>query len=1224
MKHISLLVVFSMLLTFCHTYAAENIAEVNSVIDFSDTQRDMSYFVASRDGAVSITSGYDGDCLAVKCFDKMSDGESAKLVFQKANRTLRITQTVNVVASETADISIMADDTSVLKISFEDYKIKVLSKNGLTELQSFQKGSWYTITADIDISSGTCYVFVNGIQKGGVFELYRNVGYANNVKYSVSGKGEGRINIDDILISTKGIKNLVASDDGTTVNGALPTMRPYPNYKIPENGVESTGVVGDEVVWASSSEEGSEYQASNVFKKDNSAWHALSPSEPKDNGKSLKISKPLNGATQTAIYTVEPVEGICVVEYDFITGENTGQKALPYIYDSTGKHVLSILLNEKNFFLAGPNRVLLGDFLTDHWYSVRYEINTYTKTADIYLDDVLLLEAISFRDTTARDVAKLQFHIASNFSGSVFVDNVRVYKKTTLGNTIDVYSNDFEGQIAGSTAINGWQTEQGSGFVGIERYSFSGVNARYPQALYVDMTREGLLEKTEIVFPENTNYKYDIATSRNGNDYVTVAEHLQDFCSGMVTDAFSPLKARYIRITFYAGIDNNGNQVGAKVQNLNAFWFKRNVDGNIAFTANITTSSNNTSIYDERGLNDNIVAEFGNIGEWQSAGEKYPKASFSWNEPHAIDRIIIHDRANLDSHIKNGRLDFSDGTSIDVTDIPNSGAPKDITFDAKTVTWVSFTATAGEGDNPGLSEMQIFETGATPDLPEYIEPWKIVKLDTAYGGRWLVADDINNDGEVDIVTARTTDEGGSVGAAGKPYYDRHEVTSIAVQNLDGDLLWTWGEPNLGKYDPGYDVPCIIYDLDNNGTKEILFCTRDTFHILDGVTGKEITRHTLPVSPDFPYDWASDCINIANISGNDYPSDIIIKTRYTDIWAFTKDWEELWHVEKINGYRTAHQPWVIDIDNDGYDEVLSSYSLIDNDGSVVWSLSPSEFASNIPLGHQDSIKAIVFDLIGDVDKSEVINKKDLDLLNSYLAGEADLNEEQKRNADTDGNGLVNKEDAVLLEKRVNNEIKAFPNKGLAPEDIRLCLCFCGAWDIAMIDGTGKRVWAAEDALHYETIIPADVILENEGIEIVTNPMRGDTAAIGNDIVFIFGQDGELLRERYGLQLNRYVQTFNWTGTEQDYIIMPTDNIITDGDFNIKVKPLSPLRAFNAIMSFSMPVGDTRYAGDMDGDGTTDINLLINTNDGGWKLYIYKNPNGRKIADAVGTGPNFSLY
>ncbi len=59
-------------------------------------------------------------------------------------------------------------------------------------------------------------------------------------------------------------------------------------------------------------------------------------------------------------------------------------------------------------------------------------------------------------------------------------------------------------------------------------------------------------------------------------------------------------------------------------------------------------------------------------------------------------------------------------------------------------------------------------------------------------------------------------------------------------------------------------------------------------VLRGYDGEEIVRWILPRGLE-----VADCITFANIRGLDRPQDIIVKSRYTKIWAFTNTWNMLW-------------------------------------------------------------------------------------------------------------------------------------------------------------------------------------------------------------------------------------------------------------------------------------------------------------------------------------------
>jgi hypothetical protein len=198
-----------------------------------------------------------------------------------------------------------------------------------------------------------------------------------------------------------------------------------------------------------------------------------------------------------------------------------------------------------------------------------------------------------------------------------------------------------------------------------------------------------------------------------------------------------------------------------------------------------------------------------------------------------------------------------------------------------------------------------------------IEPWKTVLLDTAYSGYWVITGDVDGDGNADIVSAENVDKN-----------DVHYTSAVVAQRLDGSVIWNWGNPDIGRKKRHHDVACQIYDWDGDGNNEVILCTKGYLVELDGKTGTEKRR--IPINEE-----ASDCLAFANFSGNKRATDVLVKTRYSDIWAYNINGKLLWHVKNPGGYRTAHQARPIDIDNDGIDEVFAGYAMLNADGSVRW-------------------------------------------------------------------------------------------------------------------------------------------------------------------------------------------------------------------------------------------------------------------------------------------------
>ncbi|GGF95272.1 FG-GAP-like repeat-containing protein [Paenibacillus abyssi] len=183
----------------------------------------------------------------------------------------------------------------------------------------------------------------------------------------------------------------------------------------------------------------------------------------------------------------------------------------------------------------------------------------------------------------------------------------------------------------------------------------------------------------------------------------------------------------------------------------------------------------------------------------------------------------------------------------------------------------------------------------------------------------MLLGDINGDGRMEIVMVQP--DGGI-----DDRYVPHQVQCLTAFDLDGNKLWQAGTPDSNAGGPGSDYPAQIYDIDGDGYNEILCVMNKRFLVLDGQTGKEKRSFELPAEE------AHDCIIIANLSGNDFPQDIILKDRYRNLWAVDRDFGLLWTFSGNPG----HYPWVYDFDGDGRDEVMAGYDLLDHDGTLLWS------------------------------------------------------------------------------------------------------------------------------------------------------------------------------------------------------------------------------------------------------------------------------------------------
>ena len=215
-------------------------------------------------------------------------------------------------------------------------------------------------------------------------------------------------------------------------------------------------------------------------------------------------------------------------------------------------------------------------------------------------------------------------------------------------------------------------------------------------------------------------------------------------------------------------------------------------------------------------------------------------------------------------------------------------------------------------------------------------PWKTITPDPAYHGQWLVAGDLNSDGQAEIVTARQ---------------DKQRVTTVLATQLDGSVLWRWGKANTGAPQLSYDVPVQIFDLDSKNGPEVYLSIEGHLLALDGRTGNELRRLPLPDGLA-----VADCITFANLRGGAHSQDIIIKDRYSQLWAYIDDWRLLWHW-RPQRYKTCHHPTLVDIDADGRDEVMAGYTLLDDNGHELWTMTSDKV--DLGRGHLDCCEVLAF-------------------------------------------------------------------------------------------------------------------------------------------------------------------------------------------------------------------------------------------------------------------------
>jgi rhamnogalacturonan endolyase len=233
--------------------------------------------------------------------------------------------------------------------------------------------------------------------------------------------------------------------------------------------------------------------------------------------------------------------------------------------------------------------------------------------------------------------------------------------------------------------------------------------------------------------------------------------------------------------------------------------------------------------------------------------------------------------------------------------------------------------------------------------------WKRISTRGFGTARAIRLGDLNGDGKLDFLLVQNM-----------PYFNSNynQITCLTAIDQDGNVLWQSGKPDPENAWVSYDVAAQIHDLDGDGLNEVVFAQGPWIRVLEGRTGKEKARYPVPspaISPD-EKSWLEykhyyrrdllpslnvDCISFADLRGTGKPLDIVIKDRYTRLWAYTNSFEPLWTASANLG----HFPLFHDSDNDGKDEIYIGYSKFDPEGRLVWSLDDQmgEHADGVCVG-----------------------------------------------------------------------------------------------------------------------------------------------------------------------------------------------------------------------------------------------------------------------------------
>ncbi len=170
------------------------------------------------------------------------------------------------------------------------------------------------------------------------------------------------------------------------------------------------------------------------------------------------------------------------------------------------------------------------------------------------------------------------------------------------------------------------------------------------------------------------------------------------------------------------------------------------------------------------------------------------------------------------------------------------------------------------------------------------------------------------------------------------------LSTLTAFDLEGNVLWQIGEPHNTVENTliSCDLPFQIADINNDGLNEVIFARDFRVYIVSLDTGTILKSMPTPyvkddpLVPNYPYDYLNpDGMRVADFEGKGYPGNFILKDRYQNVWVYrASDFQLLWRYHHKN---TGHFPYIFDFNNDGHDEMLVGYDMVDSKGNIMWSL-----------------------------------------------------------------------------------------------------------------------------------------------------------------------------------------------------------------------------------------------------------------------------------------------
>jgi hypothetical protein len=190
--------------------------------------------------------------------------------------------------------------------------------------------------------------------------------------------------------------------------------------------------------------------------------------------------------------------------------------------------------------------------------------------------------------------------------------------------------------------------------------------------------------------------------------------------------------------------------------------------------------------------------------------------------------------------------------------------------------------------------------------------WKKISINGFGSNHQIRLGDLTGDGNKEIAFIQKDQTSMAVGA-------------ITVINLDGEVLWQYGEAETLNHVAGGQIPVQIHDLDGDGSREIIFISEGWIHLLEGRSGKLENRIRVPESMNVLNMQFADLLGIGRNNC------MLLSDPFGKLVVLNEQLEMMWSQQTINStYPTAH-----DLNGDGKQEVVMGYSVFDPTGKLLY-------------------------------------------------------------------------------------------------------------------------------------------------------------------------------------------------------------------------------------------------------------------------------------------------